>query len=214
MKKYLVTNVKRNLRSFKSAYKFNTQYYGYAMFFVIVKLVIIYTHAGFSDIKSKLENMKMSQFKHDIPKANLLISEWTNKIFIDGETSSENLSKQFNLYPTSSWPLFKEHMDTRSSYWDEYKDFTADQVRSMDLEDYNNLLTYGMWSNKDPKDDQILALVIVVQKLVDDSNKSSDNSNTSNRESTKGEQSYITDLPPCMLEYPKGWLVNKTKDGN
>ena len=40
----------------------------------------------FLDIKKKMETMKMYQFIQDIPKANLLISEWMNKIFIAGET--------------------------------------------------------------------------------------------------------------------------------
>ena len=52
----------------------------------------------------------------------------------------------------------------------------------MYLKKYNTLLTLGRWSNKDPKDDQILALVGVAQNIADDSNKSTEKSNTSNRE--------------------------------
>ena len=44
------------------------------MFFAIVKMVRLDTHARFSDFKSKLENIKMSQLKHYTPKANLQIS--------------------------------------------------------------------------------------------------------------------------------------------
>ena len=58
------------------------------MFFFIVKMVQPDTCAGFSDIKSNLENMKMSQFKHDISIANLNIVEWMNEISISGETYS------------------------------------------------------------------------------------------------------------------------------
>ena len=67
-------------------------------------------------------------------------------------------------------------------------------MRSITLNKYNNLLTSGRWSKKDPKYDQILYLVGVAQKLADNSKKSSDKSNTSNRESTKVELSYIRDL--------------------
>ena len=42
------------------------------------------------------------------------------------------------------------------------------------------------------------------QKLADDSNKPSDKSNTSNWESTKRDPDYIRNLPPWMLEDPKG----------
>ena len=35
---------------------------------------------------------------------------------------------------------------------EEDKDLTEYQVRAMDLEKYNNLLTLGRWSTKDPKD--------------------------------------------------------------
>ena len=49
------------------------------------------THAGCSDIKYKLENMKMSHFKHDTPKSNLHIAEWMNEIYIYRETYSEIL---------------------------------------------------------------------------------------------------------------------------
>ena len=57
----------------------------------------------------------------------------------------------------------------------------------MYVKNYNNLLNSGRWSTEDPKDYQILALVGVDQKLADDSNKSSERSNTSNRDTTKGE---------------------------
>ena len=50
-------------------------------------------------------------------------------------------------------------METSRSEWGEYKDFTTEQVRSMDPKKYNNLLTSGRWSTKDPKDVQILSLV-------------------------------------------------------
>ena len=60
------------------------------MLFVIVKIVQPDAHVGCSDIKSKLENMKMSQFKHDITKTNLQISEQTNEISIAGGNLSRN----------------------------------------------------------------------------------------------------------------------------
>ena len=44
------------------------------MFFVIVKMVRPDTRAGCLDIKTKLDTMKMSQFKHDISKENLQIA--------------------------------------------------------------------------------------------------------------------------------------------
>ena len=56
------------------------------MFFVIVKMVRPDTHAVFSDIKSKLETIRMSEFKYGIPRSNLHIAEWMNEISIDGET--------------------------------------------------------------------------------------------------------------------------------
>ena len=83
-------------------------------------------------------------------------------------------------------------------------------MMNMALKKYNNLLTSGRWSTKNTKDDQILALVGVAQNLSDDSKKASEKSN---RESTKGEPAYIKDLPPCILEYSKGGVRNKTNDG-
>ena len=78
---------------------------------------------------------------------------------------------------------------------------------------YNNLLASGSWSNKDPKDSHILYILGVAQKLANDSKKSSDKSNISNRESTKGDPAYIRYLPPWILEDPKVGVVNKTRDG-
>ena len=57
----------------------------------------------------------------------------------------------------------------------------------MDLKKYNNLLTSGRWYNKDTKVDKILDITEVPPKLADESKKSYEKSNTSNRESTKGE---------------------------
>ena len=82
------------------------------------------------------------------------------------------------------------------SEWEEENEFTAEQVRDLDLNDYNNLFNSGRFSNKDSKDDQILALFGVAQKLADDSKKLSEKSN---RGPTKGNTSYIRDLPPWMM---------------
>ena len=87
-------------------------------------------------------------------------------------------------------------METSRCEWEEDTYFIEDQVRSMALKKYNNLITLGRWYTKDTKDSQILSLVGVDQKLVDDSNKSSDKSNTSNRDTTKVEPDYIRDLLP------------------
>ena len=73
-------------------------------------------------------------------------------------------------------------MSIRMSEWEEYKDFTAEQVRDMDLKNYNNLLTSGRWSTKYLKGSQILTLVEVDQNLANDSKKLSEKSNTSNSE--------------------------------
>ena len=78
IKNSLTTYGKRKLKAFKSSYNFNAQIDGAAMFFVIVKMVWPDTHAVWSDIKSKLENTKISHFKHDILKANLQISGYIN----------------------------------------------------------------------------------------------------------------------------------------
>ena len=89
------------LKDSRSAYTFNTQYYGTAILFFIVKMVRPDTHAGCSTIKSKLENTNIPEFKYDIPKANLNITECMNEISIDGETYSEIASHKLNLYSTS-----------------------------------------------------------------------------------------------------------------
>ena len=131
---------------------------------------------------------------------------------IAGETYSEIVRQKFTLYYTSLCPLFKEYMETRRSEWQEDKDFTEDQVRDMDLNHYNNLLTSKRWSTKETKDAQILALVGVAQNLADDYKKSSEKSNTSNRETTKGDISYIMDLPPWILEEPKCGVKKRTEN--
>ena len=70
----------------------------------------------------------------------------------------------------------------------------------MDLKKYNNLLTSGRWSTNDTNDDKILALLGVAQNIAYDSNKSTDKSNTSNMDTTKGESDYTKDLPPWIPE--------------
>ena len=147
--------------------------------------------------------MKTSHLKHDTYKSNLQIAEWMNEISIAGETYSEIVRQKFTLYSTSSCQLFKDYVETRRSDWEEDNNFTAVKVRYTDLNKYNNPLTSGRWYTKYTKDYNILSLVGATQKLADDSNKSSDKSNTSNRETTNGELFYINDRPPWMLEDPE-----------
>ena len=70
----------------------------------------------------------------------------------------------------------------------------------MAMKKYNKLLTSRRWSTKDPKDAKILALVLVAKTLVDESFRLSKKSNTSNRDTTKGDPAYTRDLPPWILE--------------
>ena len=76
----------------------------------------------------------------------------------------------------------------------------------MALKKYNNILTWGRWSNKDTKDAQILALVGVAHKLANDSKITSEDPS---RESTKVEPTYIRDIPTWVLEEPKVGVVHK-----
>ena len=55
IKNSLTTDSKRNMRDFKSAYTFNSQYDGAAIFFVIIKIVRPDTCALLSDINYNLE---------------------------------------------------------------------------------------------------------------------------------------------------------------
>ena len=72
-----------------------------------------------------METIITYHFKYDTHKSNLQISKWMKKISIYGETYSEIVRQKFNLYYTSSWPIFRDYMETRSSEWEEDKHFTA-----------------------------------------------------------------------------------------
>ena len=100
-------------------------------------------------------------------------------------------------------------MKTRRIESEEDTYFTSEQVMSMSLKKYNNLLTSGRGSTKYPKYAQILYLEVLPQKLADESNNSSEKYNTYNRDTTKGEPAYIRGLPPWMLEEPKVGMGNK-----
>ena len=103
-------------------------------------------------------------------------------------------------------------MDTRRSKCGEDTDFKVEQVRDIYLKNYNNILTSGRCSTKDPKYAPIISILGVDQKLADDYKKLSEKDNTSNRDTTKGESDYIRDLPPWILEEPEYGVGNKTKD--
>ena len=90
----------------------------------------------------------MSQFKHNILKVNLHISEWINNISIAGETYSSFVIHKFKIYSTLSWSIFKYYMETRMSDWEEGNYFAVEQLRVMSLKKYNKLLTSARWSNK------------------------------------------------------------------
>ena len=80
IKNSLTTASKRKLMDFNYSYTFNSETDVAKMSFVILKMVRPDTRSEWSDIKSKLENMKMSHFKYEIPKSNLQIAEWMNEI--------------------------------------------------------------------------------------------------------------------------------------
>ena len=116
---YLTTESKINLKAFGTSYNFNNQYYRAEMFLVIVKIVHPDTRAGCSDIKTQLEIMKMSQLNQDISKENLQIAEWMGYISVAGESYSDIFIQKFNLYSTSTCPLFDYYMYSRRSEQEE-----------------------------------------------------------------------------------------------
>ena len=69
-------------------------------FFVIIEMVRPDTLLGCSDIKSKLEKMKISHFKYGIPKSNLKIVEWRDEIFFTGKP----IQKLWGINSTSTPP--------------------------------------------------------------------------------------------------------------
>ena len=86
-------------------------------------------------------------------------------------------------------------------------------MRSTALKKYNNLLTSGRWSKIDNNNYHILDFIGLAQKVTDNSDKSPEKSNAYNRDPTMGEPAYTRDLPPLIMEDPKGGVGNKTKDG-
>ena len=82
---------------FRTSYKLNNQDDGDAIFFLIVKMVHPDTRDGCSDIKTKIDTMKMYQFKRSTSNANLHISERMSEISIARESYSENFRQTFNL---------------------------------------------------------------------------------------------------------------------
>ena len=81
------------------------------------------------------------------------------------------MSHKFNLYFPYLFPIYGDHVEAISEKLAQYKECTAEQVSGVSLNKYNNLLTYGRWYIKGPKDTQILDLVGVEQNIVDDTKK-------------------------------------------
>ena len=67
----LNTDGNRNGRSFNDSYTLYSQDYGATMFFVVLNMVLSDTLAGRSDIKTKPDNIKMSELKKYTYKADL-----------------------------------------------------------------------------------------------------------------------------------------------
>ena len=70
----LITYANHKLRAFNNFYDINVQYDGASMLFVILNSLLPDTRDGLSDIKTKMEDMNMSNFMQDTPKANIKIA--------------------------------------------------------------------------------------------------------------------------------------------
>ena len=91
IKNLLTTDAKCKLSTFRTAYTFNKQDDVASMFFVIIKMVLPETCPGLLDMKSKLDTINMSQFKHNLPRGKLHIVKRMNKISINADNYSEIL---------------------------------------------------------------------------------------------------------------------------
>ena len=101
-------------------------------------------------------------------------------------------------------------MDTWRRKWYEVKESIAEQVRVMYLKKYNKIIISGRCYTKDNKDYNIMDIVGMAQNIADESKKESEKPN---KYSPKGEPDYIRDLPPWMIDDPKGGVGNVTKEG-
>ena len=68
IRNFITTDAIHKVSAYKTSYAYNIQYYGATLFFVIVKLVFYDTSIGLSYKNTKLDTMKLSWFKHNIPK--------------------------------------------------------------------------------------------------------------------------------------------------
>ena len=183
------------MRDFKSSYTFNSQYDGAAIFFVIIKIVRPDTCALLSDINYNLE---------------------TWRCLISNMTSPKSICRLWNVW--IRYPLLGVNIQT---FWGRNSPSTSPYHAHSSRTTWrpggvigrstriSHQSSWGPWpwriiTTSSPQGCGLpgipRVLIEVAQKLSDDSKKSSERSNTSKRETTKGEPSYIRDLSPWILE--------------
>ena len=125
------------------------------------------------------------------------------------------MRQKFNLYFTSSCPIIKDYLDTKRSEWEEDKDFIEDQLRYMALNKYKNLITSVGFSNKYPKDAQILVLLGLAQKISDDSKKSSENpTHTTGSQLRESQPTSRTSHPGFWKRQNVEWYIKPRTENN
>jgi len=122
---------------------------------IIFKILISYgsigSHAGIDKNKSKLQQLKLVAYEHDMIKLMDDFEATLVQIQSKGEQFSNHTLCLFKAFETSHDPIFNNYIQTFKDKWNDGEDINWTVLADKAIQRYKELCEAGIWKSADAK---------------------------------------------------------------
>ena len=135
------------------------------LFKTLVAYGAIGSHTGIVKNKTKLQQMKLKTYEHDVVKLMDNFEQTLAQIESKDETVSNHTLCLFKAFATSHEPIFKNYVQTFKDKWDDGEDIDWSVLAEKAVQKYKALCEAGIWKTLDVQKQQIVALTSAIQTI-------------------------------------------------
>ena len=138
---------------------------GLTLLWFLLKKINPTTQVGVSNLKDSIERATLAHHGHDVVKLLAHMKANYTEIKERGGTHDDFLRHVFRALLTSKNSVFVSFIQRYKDEWETTGNTTTDDLTTIAVQKYNNMVADNQWQKGDPKDAVIAALTTKVEKL-------------------------------------------------
>ena len=137
---------------------------GLILFKILIGYGAIGSRAGIDKNKTKLQQLKLKTYEHDVIKLMDDFEATLAQIESKGETFSDHALCLIKAFASHD-PIFKNYVQTFKDKWDDGEDIAWTILAEKAMQKYKALHEAGIWKSTDAQKQQIVALTSAIQTM-------------------------------------------------